>query len=110
MIAAEEDQNRANSRREKEKPVFREGIRVKQPITVTYANTILSSLVVPIQWSEVNIGRSFVDVNIPVRGTEYASFALIRRFSVDDKWTDVWITRAAKAKKQDDNPAGCLTN
>ena len=48
MIAAEENQNRANSRREKEQSVFREGIRVKQPITITDANTILSSLVVPI--------------------------------------------------------------
>jgi hypothetical protein len=81
MITAEENQNRANSRREKEQPVFREGIGVKQPITVTDANTILSSLVVPIQGSEVNIGRRLVDVNIPVRGTEYTSFALISRFS-----------------------------
>ena len=110
MIAAEENQNRANSRREKEQPVFREAIRVKQPITIADANTILSSLVVSIQGSEVNIGRRLVDVYIPVRGTEYAGFALIRRFSTDNKWTDVWITRAAKAKKQDDNPAGCLTN
>ena len=45
-----------------------------------------------------------------MRGAEYAIFALIRRFFTDNKWTDVWITRAAKAKKQDDNPAGCFTN
>ena len=72
MIAVEQNQEDGDGGREKKQPILGENIRVQQTTTTACSNFILFILVGTVEGSEVNIGRSVIDVDIVVIGSEDA--------------------------------------
>jgi hypothetical protein len=70
VVAVEEDKEGANGGWQEQKPILGEDIRVQQSTTVADSDSVLMFLIVSVQRCQVDVGGSFVDVDIVMRGTE----------------------------------------
>lgn len=72
MITVEQNQEDTDLGREQEKSVLRKDVRVKTATAIAHTNSILIIHIIPIKRSEVNIGRSFIDIDVTMGCSENA--------------------------------------
>jgi hypothetical protein len=72
VVAVEQDKKGANSRRQQEKAILCERVRLQDATAVVNANLVKRVRVMPVQRRQVNVGRGFVHVGFLVRSAEDA--------------------------------------
>ena len=72
MIAIEENQENRDSGREQEQPLLCEHIGFQHTTPVELANLLLLILISTVERGEIDVGRSVIDVDVTVIGSEYA--------------------------------------
>lgn len=73
VVAVEADKQDRHSGRQEQQTVLRECVGVQVSTPIAHADSVQGGLVASIQRSEIDVGRSLVDVDVVMGGTEYTS-------------------------------------